>query len=134
MSRHPQMYKMPRKPGYLGGYNWRASALGLLFLVVVSWIATQYIARRFEYQPALGTPVKRIGSVSLYQPFSWILWGWRYCTSRDDRIRRPLFEGEMIVFAGSFLGVAIFFVLTNRRSRQLSENAEDLHGSARWAL
>jgi type IV secretion system protein VirD4 len=127
------MYKMPRKPGYLGGYNWRASALGLLFLVVVSWIATQYIARRFEYQPALGTPVMLIGSVSLYQPFSWILWGWQYCTSRDERIRQPLFEGEMIVFAGSFLGVAIFFVLTNRRSRQLSENAEDLHGSARWA-
>jgi type IV secretion system protein VirD4 len=39
----------------------------------------------------------------------------------------------MIVFAGSFLGVAFFFVLTNRRSRKLSENAEDLHGSARWA-
>jgi hypothetical protein len=33
------MYKMPRKPGYLGGYDWRASATGLLFLVGVSWIA-----------------------------------------------------------------------------------------------
>jgi hypothetical protein len=54
MSRHPQMYKMPRKPGYLGGYNWRASALGLLFLVVVSWIATQYIARRFELSTSSG--------------------------------------------------------------------------------
>jgi type IV secretion system protein VirD4 len=133
MSRHPQMYKMPRKPGYLGGYNWRASATGLLFLVVVSWIATQYIARRFDYQPALGEPLKRVGTVNVYQPFSWVVWGWRYCTSQDERIRRPLFEGEMIVFAGSFLGVAFFFVLTNRRSRKLSENAEDLHGSARWA-
>ena len=53
------MYKMPRKPGYLGGYNWRASATGLLFLVMVSWIATQYIAKRFDYQPALGEPLKR---------------------------------------------------------------------------
>lgn len=133
MSRHPQMYKMPRKPGYLGSYNWRASAMGLLFLVGVSWIATQFIARRFDYQPALGEPLNRVGSVSIYQPFSWVMWGWRYCTSQDERIRRPLFEGEMIVFAGSFLGVAFFFVLTNRRSRKLSENAEDLHGSARWA-
>ena len=133
MSRHPQMYKMPRKPGYLGGYNWRASAMGLLFLVGVSWIATQFIARRFDYQPALGEPLNRVGRVSVYQPFSWVMWGWRYCTSQDERIRRPLFEGEMIVFAGSFLGVAFFFVLTNRRSRKLSENAEDLHGSARWA-
>lgn len=133
MSRHPQMYKVPRKPGYLGGYNWRASATGLLFLVVVSWIATQFIARRFDYQPALGEPMKRVGIGSVYQPFSWVVWGWRYCTSQDERIRRSLCEGEMIVFAGSFLGVAFFFVLTNRRSRKLSENAEDLHGSARWA-
>ena len=132
-ARHHQMYKMPRNPGYLGGYNWRASALGLLFLVLVSWIATQFIARRFNYQPALGTPLKQINGASLYQPFSWVVWGWQYCTSRDERIRRPLFEGEMIVFAGSFLAMAFFFVLTNRRSRQLSENADDLHGSARWA-
>jgi type IV secretion system protein VirD4 len=39
----------------------------------------------------------------------------------------------MMVFAGSFLSVAIFFVTTNRRSRKLMEGAEDLHGSARWA-
>ena len=39
----------------------------------------------------------------IYEPFSWIVWGWRYCTSQDERIRRPFFEGEMIVFAGSFL-------------------------------
>ena len=69
------------------------------------------------------------------------------CTSRSrglfgagDTARRattasagPLFEGEMIVFAGRFLAVAFCFVLTNRRSRKLSENAEDLRGSARWA-
>jgi len=39
----------------------------------------------------------------------------------------------MIVFAGSFLCVGIFFVLAGRRTRKLTENAEDLHGSARWA-
>ena len=38
---------------------------------------------------------------SLYQPFAWVVWGWRYSTSRDAGIRRPLFEGEMIVVAGS---------------------------------
>jgi hypothetical protein len=33
--------------GYLGGYNWRATALGCLLLVVVNFIATQYIAAKF---------------------------------------------------------------------------------------
>ena len=47
------LYRMPRTPGYLGGYNWSATAFGCLLLVVVNFIATQYIAARFEYQPAL---------------------------------------------------------------------------------
>jgi hypothetical protein len=34
---------------------------------------------------------------------------------------------------GVFLYVGIFFVLAGRRARKLTENAADLHGSARWA-
>jgi type IV secretion system protein VirD4 len=131
--KQPELYRIPRKPGYLGGYNWRATTLGCLLLVVVNFIATQYIAARFQYQPALGAPILRAKSGGIYQPFSWMAWGWRYCTSQDERIRRPFFEGEMIVFAGSLLCVGIFFVLASRRTRKLTENAEDLHGSARWA-
>jgi type IV secretion system protein VirD4 len=131
--KQPELYRIPRKPGYLGGYDWRATVLGCLLLVVVNFVATQYIAARFQYQPALGEPILRARSGCIYQPFSWIAWGWRYCTSQDERIRRPFFEGEIIVFAGSFLCVGIFFVLAGRRARKLTENAEDLHGSARWA-
>ena len=57
MSRTPELYRTPRKPGYLGGYNWRATALGLLLLVLVNFAATQYIAAQFQYQPALGRPL-----------------------------------------------------------------------------
>ncbi len=39
----------------------------------------------------------------------------------------------MIVLLGSMLSMFAFFVAANRRARRLSENAEDLHGSARWA-
>jgi type IV secretion system protein VirD4 len=131
--RQPALYRTPRKPGYLGGYNWRATAFGLLLLVVVNFAATQYIAAQFQYQPALGRPVLQTRTGGIYQPFAWVVWGWYNSTSQDPRIRKPLFIGEMIVFAGSFVCVAVFFVLANRRSRQLMENAEDLHGSARWA-
>ena len=55
----PELYRIPRKPGYLGGYNWRATALGCLLLVVVNFVATQYIAARFQYQAALGAPILR---------------------------------------------------------------------------
>ena len=133
MSRTPELYRTPRKPGYLGGYNWRATVFGLLLLVLVSFVATQYIAAQFQYQPALGKPMLRTKTGAIYQPFDWVIWGWHNSTSQDQRVRKPLFIGEMMVLVGSFGCIAIFFVMTNRRSRKLMENAEDLHGSARWA-
>lgn len=133
MSGQPELYRKPRKPGYLGGYNWQATAFGLLLLTIVNFAATQYIAVQFQYQAALGKPVLITPKGGIYHPFAWVIWGWHNSTSQDPRVRRPLFIGEMFVFAGSFACVAIFFVLANRRSRKLMENAEDLHGSARWA-
>ena len=128
-----QLYRKPTPPGYLGGYNWRATGIGLLSLLLVSFVATQYIANKFHYQEALGAPLARNDRVALYEPFAWMVWGWRYATSTDMRIRQPFFEGEMIVVFGSFLCIGLFFVLTNRSARKLSENADHLHGSARWA-
>jgi hypothetical protein len=29
MSGQPELYRTPRKPGYIGGYNWRATCFGL---------------------------------------------------------------------------------------------------------
>src|SRR5215472_12423069 len=133
MSRTPELYRTPRNPGYLGGYNWRATIFGLLLLVLVSFTATQYIAAQFEYQPALGEPMLRTTAGPLYQPFAWVIWGWYNSTSQDQHIRKPLFIGEIMVLVGSFGSIAIFFLMTNRRARKLMENAEDLHGSARWA-
>jgi type IV secretion system protein VirD4 len=133
MSRQPELYRTPRKPGYLGSYNWRATCFGLLMLVVVNFAATQFIATSFQYQPALGRPLIRAKGGGIYQPFAWMIWGWHNCTSQDPRVRKPLFLGEMMVFAGSVVCVGIFFVAASRHSRKLMENADDLHGSARWA-
>jgi len=134
MNRQPELYRTPQKPGYLGGYNWRPTCFGLLLLVMVNFAATQFIAARFEYQSTLGRPLVRSKTGGgIYEPFAWVIWGWHNSTSQDPRVRKPLFEGEMIVFGGSFLCVGIFFAAATRRSRKLMENADDLHGSARWA-
>ena len=129
----PSLYRTPRTPGFMGSYNWVATIFGLVILVLFSTLSTQYIAARFAYQPALGSPLVRTRTYAVYQPFAWAIWGWEYCMSKDSRVRQPLFEGEMIVFGGSILSVALFFVFAGRRARRLSKDAEDLHGSARWA-
>jgi len=104
----PALYRTPRSPGFMGSYNWVATLFGLALLLLTSAVATQYIAARFLYQPALGTPLLRTPNYSIYQPFAWAIWGWRYCTSKDPRIRGPLFQGEMIVFGGAVLSVVFF--------------------------
>ena len=59
MSQPHELYRTPKKPGYLGGYNWRATCFGLSVAPVVNFAATQFIAAKFEYQPALGEPLMR---------------------------------------------------------------------------
>src|SRR3954447_14201627 len=128
------VYRMPADPGgFPFGYNWRATLTGLAFLVLFNFGATQYVAFRFHYQIALGAPLLRTRESAVYEPFAWCIWGFRNSTSRDPRIRKPLFEGEMIVLSGSMVSMFAFFAAANRRARRPSENAEDLHGSARWA-
>ena len=129
----PQLYRSPAKPGYLGGYNWPAVAVGLLVLVLANFFCTQYIANRFQYQPALGPPLLRLRAGAIYQPFAWVKWGWQHLTDRDPAIRTPFLLGMLVLVAGCFLSVGVFFAMTNRRARQLSMNAEHLHGSACWA-
>lgn len=134
MTSRAGMYRTPRDPGgFPFGYNWKATGLGLTLLIGFNFAATQYVAGQFRYQPALGKPLVRIGRKLVYQPFAWCIWGYRNCTNTDARVRKPLFEGEMIVLGGCVLSMVAFFFAANRRAQRLSENAEDLHGSARWA-
>jgi len=133
MNNQAEVYRIPSNPGFLGSYDWRSSVSGLLLITLSCFFATEYIAKRLRFHAELGTPMFRVGKYSYYEPFEWVAWGWRYCTSRDREIREPLFRGEMIAFGGCLLTAFGFFVLANRRAQKLSENAEEVHGSARWA-
>ena len=135
MDKQTTMYRRPSDPGFLGSYrNWRSTILGFLLITLSSFVATEYIAKEFRFSPALGAPILRSGAIAVYEPFEWIAWGWRYCTSREPWIREQLFHGEndrIRRFRG--YPAISFFLLANRRAQKLSENAVYIHGSARWA-
>ena len=133
MGAQPELYRKPFKPGYLGSYNWPAMALGCTLFLLTNWAATEYIAMRFEYQPALGHPLFQVGHTFVYAPFAWFLWGLHNITSHDPAVRRPLGEGIVILFFGCAVSIFLYFGANSLRSRRLSANAEHLHGSARWA-
>jgi type IV secretion system protein VirD4 len=107
--------------------------VGLLLLILVNIGATQFVAYRLEYQPALGSPLLRYQLHSIYQPFAWAPLLLKYGSSADSRIRLPLLSGALIVVAGAAIAVMLVYGINLRRAKRLSANAEDLHGSARWA-
>src|SRR5260370_1577117 len=96
-------------------------------------LATKFVAWRFEYQPALGPVLLRIGSFYRYAPYKWLAWVWTQGGTVDIRIKLPLLVGAGIVVGGAFASGALFFLLNLARTKALSKNTEDLHGSARWA-
>lgn len=133
MSHRTSLYRTPPDPGFVGGYNGSGLLAGLCLLLTVNVAASQYVAHRFAYQAALGTPLARYGTISVYQPFAWAPWLLRHGSSPHPHIRLPLLSGALIVVLGSALTVAFVYGMNIRRAKKLSQNAEDLHGSARWA-
>lgn len=133
MAQNGTMYRTPPDPGFIGGYNWSAMFVGLLLLALLNVVATQFIAHRFGYQATLGAPLIRYGHAAVYQPFSWATWLFKHGTSKDPQVRLPLLSGALIIVVGSAMTVAIVYAMNIHRAKKLSQNAEDLHGSARWA-
>jgi len=61
------------------------------------------------------------------------LWVWRHGSSTTPRVRQPILLGALLVVLGASATVGLVYTLNLRRTRKLSKNTEDIHGSARWA-
>lgn len=133
MRRESAPYRVPPNPGYVGGYNWRAMLAGFALLLLSNIAGTQFIAYRFQYQPALGDALYRDKSFALYQPFAWSIWVLRYMGAKNPDVRFPVQLGLLAVLGGCAATIGVFFVINMRRTKRLSANTEDIHGSARWA-
>jgi hypothetical protein len=95
-------YRKPRDPGYVGGFYWTPTIVGFIGLFFTNVLATQFLAWRFDYQPALGPALVRIGHLYLYAPYKWLVWVWTQGNTGDIRIRLPLLLGAGIIVAGAF--------------------------------
>lgn len=131
-------YKTPVKPGYLGRYNWKAVLCGLVALTIANVIATQYIAQAFAYQPALGKPLWGPGIlngnyVSIYAPWNWLPWVFKFAATANAQIRVPMTNGAAIAIAGSVVSLIIGASINAFANRKLLQNTDQIHGSARWA-
>lgn len=96
-------------------------ALGLLLSAVA---ATQYLAYQFNYDAALGAS----WFASLYAPWSFLEWSYRWWDSDPTLFQRAYFValGGIILSFGTY---AMVFFFSQRRAQANTS----LHGSAHWA-
>jgi type IV secretion system protein VirD4 len=88
--------------------------------------ATQYAAAELAYHRALGSPLARIGSVSLYAPWACMDWYKRFHARAPkvfDVVQAMAFGGGLVSFLLFMIGI----------SRLRGRPASTAHGSARWA-
>jgi len=62
-----------------------------------------------------------------------ISWVWRYGSSADPAVKNPLLLGAFLVVVGAFLSGWVSFLVNIRHAKRLSQNTQDLYGSAGWA-
>ena len=128
------LYNLPNQGGgkRLAGVMWEVVVVGLLAIVLVSWIATQYLASKLGYQAALGEPIANVIR-PVYQPFAWVVWGWKFGDMDNPLVKDAFGNAYMGVTGGVLAGIFMAAYMSYRRSRHASSGSEHIHGSAHWA-
>lgn len=126
------IYSLP-KPRHISGVRWTALLLGFGLLLLVSFMATEYLAYRFGFQEALGPPLFSAFGFGFYHPAKWIPWAWEYRSLAQPEVRQAFFMTYLIVIIGSLIAILSAAYLCYRRSSKEDSGLENIHGSAHWA-
>lgn len=81
----------------------------------------------------IGHLLPEVAAPTVYQTFAWARWLLTYASQPDPRIRLGILFGPAIVVTGCVATMGIFAATNLRRTKELSQNMEDLPGSAHWA-
>jgi len=121
---YPPNVQAPRRSG---AFSLVPLALFVAVTLLSFWIATEWSAAKFGYQPRLGAAWVIIGHFKLYAP--WAIFEWMYWYSS---YAPAIFRTAFIVTAvGPMVGVAALVAYAVWRARKA--RVATTHGSARWA-
>lgn len=99
--------------------------LSMAFIIsAINIAATQFVAWRFHYHPALGIPWFK----QIYAPWSWLIW--RNTFAEQGKLTFALLN--LLLFGVSIAAVWSYITFLGMRNRQ-SKQYDDLYGSAHWA-
>lgn len=98
--------------------------------IIACWSATQYVAWKLAFQPALGEPLATLSNgVRLYTPFDFFMWLLKF--GHVEGTDRAFKGGEWILASLHFLFVPAIWMAVARAKKFGGKST--LHGSAKWA-
>lgn len=115
-----------------GALKAAGAVVGVLFLLITSAVATQYLASKFAYQSALGTPWFAVGSVRFYQPVAWASWYFKWRTYQNVTVQHAFNVSYFVIAIGCLLSFCSFAYVRYRGSKNLQKPVDNLHGSAHF--
>ena len=127
----PDLYHIPRAQQDMTRFVW--TALGLFMLIVLAslWMATEYTAWALQWNRVLG---KSLLGRFIYSPIDILIWTWKFNNlSYGLRVMKVFEYAHLIMGAGGMLSLILPVALAYRRTRKVTGEKNDLHGSAHWA-
>jgi type IV secretion system protein VirD4 len=132
----PPGYVLPRRPGWQGGWNFKAVCGAAVVFVLTASASTEWLAIRLGNPIEMGEPLFWFKGAGVFQPFAGIrLWS-RYAASRliSSEVRRDIWIAfAATIFFGLFLAWIAYWFLSIIRDRKDTDSLQNLHGSAKWA-
>ena len=102
--------------------------VAVIIMILVSNVATQYVAQELGYPRSLGAPLRWIDNRPYYAPHK--IWIWLFFLLQADGLTRPVIHGALMLLGGGGVSGAIIYLAARKRGR---EDISNVHGSARWA-
>ena len=102
-------------------------ATGIAFMLLGTWVTTQYVAYLLGYQPQLGRPLMVFHGYPVYEPWQWFFWAFHY----EAYVPWVFEQASRITYANFFIMFAVMVFLAVRRAKR--RKAADSYGTARWA-
>jgi type IV secretion system protein VirD4 len=124
------LYHIPRAQGDLTRIVWPALGLFMMITLMGFWGATEYAAWKLQWSSALGGHL--FGA--FYAPWMIVLWSLRFDNPAYGQEVVDIFaHAHVLMGLSGLMALVIPVGYAYRRTRKLTGERNDLHGSAHWA-
>ncbi|MEQ9244968.1 MAG: type IV secretory system conjugative DNA transfer family protein, partial [Nitratireductor sp.] len=96
-----------------------------LFVLFGTWGATQYVAYKYGYHPALGEPLFSVGAHKFYAPPMWFVWIFQFAEPVE-----PIFDTAYLIMTASTTAGFFIFITAVTMKKKLPSGK---FGTAKWA-